>query len=76
MSVNSHEISREREFSLISDLRTFVATFFVAIYALFPQIFQIENLESADFITFRMYAHDLKHTNLDDMVDSASKKSL
>ena len=37
------------------DLRTFVANFFVAIYALFPQIFGDWKAKSAYFYTFRMY---------------------
>ena len=42
---------------LFIDIRTFVVKFFVAIYALFPQIFLDWNwkAKSADFYTFRMY---------------------
>ena len=42
------------------DLRTFVANFFVAIYALFPQIFWDWKAKSADFYTFRMYVFSLR----------------
>ena len=37
-------------------LRTFVATFVVAIYALFPPIFGGKKTDSAKLSTFRMYA--------------------
>ena len=42
-------------YCLLIDLCIFAATFFGAIY-FFRRFFEIENLESADFIAFRMYA--------------------
>ena len=40
----------------LCNLRTFVAIFFVAIYALFPPIFGGQKTDSANLSTFRMYA--------------------
>ena len=42
----------------LCNLRTFVAIFFVAIYALFPPIFGGQKTDSANLSTFRMYASD------------------
>ena len=39
----------------LCNLRTFVAIFFVAIYALFPPIFGGQKIDSANLSTFRMY---------------------
>ena len=39
----------------LCNLRTFVAIFFVAIYALFPPIFGGKKTDSANLSTFRMY---------------------
>ena len=39
----------------LCNLRTFVAIFFVAIYALFPPIFGGQKTDSANLSTFRMY---------------------
>ena len=45
-------------FRLFIDLRTFIANFYVEIYALFPQIFCDWKADSANFFAFRMYDYN------------------
>ena len=49
----------------LCNLRTFVAIFFVAIYALFPPIFGGKKTDSANLSAFRMYASSLSSLGLD-----------